>query len=190
MSTEAPRNNLKGGAWLIADLSLNIWTLSLVKWLDAGYPAVQVVFLRAAVGLILLLPVIWAQRRAFAQIADLRLHLVRVGLSVITLTASFYAISRVSLALFTAINFTRPIVTMVLAAVLLGESIGVRRWWAAGVALVGVVLATNPRDVPWTLGLAALILVVVTGSAAIIATRRLRAAPASVLMTFYTAGLA
>jgi len=170
-------------------MSLNIWALSLVKWLDAGYPATQVVFIRAAVGLTLIAPLIWIYRAEFRRIEHLRIHLLRVALSVVTLTASFFAISRVPLALFTAINFTRPIVTMVLAALVLGETIGRRRWAAAAVALIGVVLAANPREVPWTLGLAALVLVVFTGSAAIIATRRLRAAHPLVLMTFYTAGL-
>ena len=190
MSGEPPRRNLRGGAWLVADMSLNIWALSIVKWLDAGYPATQVVFVRASVGLILILPLIWLWRAEFRHIENLRIHLFRVGLSAITLTASFFAISRVPLALFTAINFTRPIVTMIMAALILGETIGRRRWVAAGVAFLGVLLTTNPREMPWTAGLAALTLVVFTGSAAVIATRRLRVAPSIVLMAFYTAGLA
>ena len=190
MTADAPRDNLKGGAWLIADMSLNIWALSIVKWLGGGYPATQIVFLRALTGFILILPLIWTNRAAFRRIDHLGMHLLRVGLSVITLTASFFAISRVPLAVFTAIGFTRPIVTMVMAAILLRETIGPRRWGAAGLALAGVVIAANPREVPWTLGLAALGVVVLTGSAAIIATRRLREAPYIVLMSFYTAGLA
>lgn len=198
MSAEAPRENLRGGAWLIADMSLNIWALSLVKWLNAGYPATQIVFIRAVVGLILIAPLIWMYRADFRRIESLGIHLLRVALSVVTLTASFFAISRVPLALFTAVNFTRPVVTMVMAALLLGEAIGPRRWIAAGVAFVGVLLAVNPRGIPdglaqnhtLSIGIAALALVVVTGSAAIIATRRLRSAPAIVLMAFYTAGLA
>lgn len=190
MNSDPPRDNLRGGAWLIADMSLNIWALSIVKWLEADYPATQIVFIRAAVGLILILPLIWMNRVEFRRIEHLLLHLLRVALSVITLTASFFAISRVPLALFTTINFTRPVVTMVMASLVLGETIGRRRWMAAAVAFLGVLVAANPRDVSWSIGLAALILVVFSGSAAIIATRRLRSAPPIVLMTFYTAGLA
>ena len=190
MREEPPRDNLRGGAWLIADMSLNIWSLSIVKWLGADYTAFQVVFLRALTGLILIAPLIWKYREQFRRIEDFGLHLLRVFLSVITLTASFFAISRVPLAVFTAFGFTRPVVTMVMAAVLLRETIGPRRWLAAGAALLGVFIAANPSDVPWNLGLAALALVVLTGSSAIIVTRRLRAAPPVVLMTFYTAGLA
>jgi S-adenosylmethionine uptake transporter len=188
MSDTAARDNLKGGAWLIADMSLNIWALSIVKWLGAGYPATQVVFIRALVGLVLIAPLIWRGRAAFRGVPDLRIHLLRVLLSVVTLSASFFAIARVPLAVFTAVGFTRPLVTMVMAAALLGEAIGARRWAAAGVALAGVFIAVNPGAVAWNWGLAALLLVVVTGSGAVVATRRLRAAPPIVMMTFYTVG--
>ena len=183
------RDELRGGAWLIADMSLNIWALSLVKWLGAGYPATQIVFLRAVVGLALIAPLIWRGRARFRGVEDLPLHLLRVALSVVTLSASFYAIARVPLALFTAIGFTRPLVTMMLAALVLGETIGRRRWIAAGVALVGVLLAVGPQGLAGGWGLAALAVVVVAGSGAVVVTRRLRAAPPIVLMTAYTAGL-
>jgi S-adenosylmethionine uptake transporter len=182
-------DNLRGGAWLIADFALNIWALSIVKALGAEYPSFQIVFLRAGVGFLLIVPLIWLQRRHFRAIPDLHLHLVRVGLSSVALTASFYAIARVPLAVFTAVGFTRPLVTMVLAAVLLREVIGPRRWAAAGLALVGVLIAVNPGMVEPSMGLAALGLVVLTAAGVVIATRRLRAAPAVVMMAFYTVGL-
>lgn len=189
MSTDAAHENIRGGAWLIADMSLNIWALSIVKWLGADYPSSQIVFIRALVGLVLISPLIWRGRHAFRHIPDPGVHVARVLLSVVTLSASFFAIARVPLAVFSAIGFTRPLVTMVMASVLLREVIGVRRWVAAGVALTGILIAVNPGAVEWNLGLAALGLVVFSGSGAIIATRRLRAAPPIVLMTFYTAGL-
>ena len=119
MSTNAPRDNLKGGAWLLADMALNIWALGIVKALGLGYPVAQIVFLRAAIGLLLLSPWIIRNRTDFASVPDLRLQILRIGLSAATLTASYFAISRVPLALFTTMNFTRPLVVMVLAALLL-----------------------------------------------------------------------
>ncbi|KAJ55354.1 membrane protein [Actibacterium mucosum KCTC 23349] len=191
MTNLPPRNNLAGGAWLIADMSLNIWALSIVKAMGADIPAAQVVFLRASVGLILILPWILRSRAQFAQIEHLPLQLARVALSSITLTASFFAIARMPLALFTAIGFTRPMVTMLMAALFLRETILGRHWIAALVALIGVLVAVRPSEltVP-ALALAAQVLVVVTSSAVVILTRRLRAAPPVVMMAFYTGGLA
>ena len=187
--TEPPRNNLRGGAWLLADLSLNIWALSLVKWLGADYAASQVVFFRAFIGLVLLVPFIRTRRDAFQNIPQLRLHLLRVVLASVTLTASFFAIARLPFAVFSAISFTRPIITMIFAALLLRETIGWRGWSAACVALVGILIAVNPGAVTWNAGLAAMCLVVLSASLVTVATRALRTAAPVVMMTFYALGL-
>lgn len=189
------QNNLKGAAWLIADMSLNIWALSIVKAMGADYPAVQIVFVRVCVGLIVIAPWVWRERQVFAEISHWPLHLIRICLSALTLVASFFAIARVPFAVFTAINFTRPILLMVLAATLLSEAITPRRWRGAGIALVGAFIAAAPGlstvagiQVGW--GLASLCLAVVTGTLAIILTRRLKGTPEVVMMLFYTLGIA
>jgi S-adenosylmethionine uptake transporter len=183
-----PRNGLAAG-WLLADMALNIWALSIVKALGLGYPAFQLVFLRAGVGLVLMLPWIWRYRQAFVGLPDLGLHALRVAFSAIALTASFFAISRLPLALFTAISFTRPILTMIAAAWLLKEVITRDRWIAAVVGLVGVMIAVDPSGLSGGWGLAAQVLVVFAATGAVITTRKLVAAPTVVMMTFYTAGL-
>ena len=187
----APRSdNLRGAAWLIADMSLNIWALSIVKAIGADYPSVQIVFLRVCVGLVVILPWVWRDRAALAHVAHWPLHLIRVGLSALTLSASFYAIARVPFAVFSALNFTRPILLMVLAALLLDERITRRRWALAGVALTGALIAAAPGSIALSWGLAALVLAVTTGTLAVIATRRLKGTPEVVMMLFYTAGIA
>ncbi|WP_112322136.1 DMT family transporter [Oceanibium sediminis] len=189
MTDDAPRDNLRGGGWLLADMSLNIWALSIVKWLGADYTASQIVFLRALTGLVLIAPLILRNRGAFRNLGDLHLHFWRVLMAVITLTASFFAISRIPFATVTALGFTRPLVTMVLAGILLRETVTRRQWGAAAIALCGVLIAVQPGAVPWNIGLAAMGVVVLAGSGTVIATRRLRAAPVIVMMAFYTAGL-
>ncbi len=189
MNPDAPRDNVRGGAWLLADMALNIWALGIVKALGLGYPVAQIVFLRAGIGLVLLLPWILRNRHSFALVPDLPLQVLRVGLSAATLTASYFAIARVPLALFTTMNFTRPLVVMVLAALLLRERVTGGQWLAAIAAMLGVLIAIDPDGTTLGPGLAALALVVLTGSGAVIVTRRLRATPTIVLMTFYTVGL-
>lgn len=170
-------------------MALNIWALSIVKALGLGYPAFQLVFLRAGVGLVLMLPWILRHRTAFVGLQNLRLHALRVAFSATALTASFFAISRLPLALFTAVGFTRPILTMIAAAWLLREVITRDRWLAALIGLVGVVIAVDPARVSGGWGLAAQTLVVFASTGAVITTRRLVEAPTVVMMTFYTAGL-
>ena len=121
MSDRTERDNLRGRAWLLADLGLNVWALSIVKWLGPDCAAWQAVFMRAAVGLVLILPFILKEREKFRFIPELPLHIFRVLLSVITLTASFYCIARVPLAIFTTVGFSRPNITKILTAIFLRE---------------------------------------------------------------------
>ncbi|MEM8540026.1 MAG: DMT family transporter [Pseudomonadota bacterium] len=185
----AGNSNLSGGAWLLADMALNIWALTIVKALGLDYPAAQIVFLRASIGLLIMLPWVWRARGSFAQIDQLHLHAFRVLLSTLALTTSFYAIARLPFALFTAISFTRPIITMIMAMIFLKEVIIGRRWVAAAIAFIGVLIAVEPGALPFTWGLPAMFLTVLFGTSAIILTRRLKGTPTVVMMLFYTVGL-
>lgn len=193
MNVPAPaarQDNLRASAWLIADMSLNIWALSIVKAMGLDYAATQLVFLRASVGLLLVLPWAYRERSSFLTLERLPLHAFRVALSAFTLAISFFAIARVPFALFSAINFTRPIILMVLAALILREHIAKPRWIAALVGLTGALVALNPGETAFNLGLAAVVATVLGGTLAIIITRQLKGTPAVVMMVFYTGGLA
>lgn len=171
-------------------MSLNIWALALAKSFGQDYPAFQIVFLRALVGLILMIPLIWWQRETFRHLTDLPLHLLRVTLSTIALTAGYFAIARVPIALFTTVNFIRPLLLMLMAALIMREKIAPRQWLAAVIALIGVFIAINPTQFSGGWGIIVLFLAVFAGTGATIVTRHKSMAPTVVLMTFYTAGLA
>lgn len=171
-------------------MALNIWALSIVKAMGLDVPATQLVLMRALVGLALMAPWIWRDRVVFRTLEAPGLQVLRVGLSAVALTCSFYAIARIPFALFTAINFTRPLVLMAMAAVLLAEPIRRSQWVAAGVCLLGVAIALRPGAVPFEPAVGALAVTVLTGTGAIIVTRRLKATPTVVLMALYTGGLA
>lgn len=184
------QDNLRASLWLILDMSLNIWSLSIVKAMGLDYGATQLVFLRAIVGLLLVLPWAYRERSAFLTLDRLPLHAFRVALSAITLAASFFAIARVPFALMSAIGFTRPILLMIMAALMLRERIAKPRWIAALVGLAGALIAMNPSHAALSWGLAALVVTVLAGTLAIIVTRQLKGTPAVVMMVFYTGGLA
>jgi drug/metabolite transporter (DMT)-like permease len=183
------RDNVRGAAWLLADMSLNIWALAIVKTMGLGLPAVQIVFLRALTGLVLLLPFL-VRNRSGLHLRQPWLHGLRVALSTLTLTTSFFAVAHVPLALFTAVNFTRPLLLMGMAAALLHERIRPRQWLAGVVGLAGVLVAIRPSDLAASAGLLALIATVITGTGAVIVTRQMRTETPLMMMLVYTGGLA
>ena len=74
----------------------------------------------------------------------LRLHVGRAFAGALGVTCMFAAATLIPLADATAISMLNPIIAMVLAIPLLGESVGPRRWAAAALSVVGAALLIRP----------------------------------------------
>lgn len=189
--TGPARDNFRGALWLITDMGFNIWALAIVKTLGVSLPATQVVLVRALVGLAVLLPFV-AYHGGLQRLTRPGLQILRIGLSTIAMTGSYLGVAKLPFALFTTVNFTRPLLMMTLAALILRERILPKQWLAGGVGLVGVVVAINPANLGagYGSGLAALFASVVAGTGAVIILRRMRNEDPLTQMIWQTAGLA
>ncbi len=181
--------NRQGALFLLADMGLMILVTAAVKVLGGTLPAIQIVFLRAVVGLLVVLPLVWRHRAEVFDTRRLRDHLGRVLCNALSLSCTYVAVTALPLAAVTAVSFTRPLVTLGLAAVLLAERAPAIRWAASLVCFCGVLLMTNPGAVPWNAGLAAACAAVLFGSLSVIQTRRLRGESMVLMMLLYTFGL-
>lgn len=179
----------EGAAWLLADMTFITVMLAVVKQAGTTFPAVQLVFLRALVGLVLVLPLVWHYRRLVFDTRRLGGHLVRVACNAVALSCNFAAVAALPLALVTTIGFTRPLVVLGLAALLLGERVSRLRWAASGVCFAGVLVIARPDGLAWDLGILAAFGSVLFGSLAVIQTRRLAGEHTVLLMLSYTLGL-
>ena len=192
--TDAPEPR-DGVAWLLADMTLVTGMTVLVKLMGASLPAVQIVFLRAAVGLVLILPTVWRERAAFRTMQQPRRNALRVGCNAAALSANFMALTALPLATVNAIGYLRPVVTLLLAIALLGERASRVRWIGSAGVVLGVAVAVGPSlrgttaDDLATSGLLAAGASVLFGSLAVVQTRALRRESPTVMMTFYTLGL-
>ena len=188
-----------GLAWLLSDMTLVTGMTVLVKMTGMALPSVQVVFLRALIGLLLILPLIWKRRRDLLALHQPWRNGLRVLCNAMALNANFYALAALPLAMVNAIGYLRPIATMVLSILLLGELVPRARWIGAAGIVAGVAIATGPQiaaslqdDAPGALplaGLAAAFLSVFFGALALVQTRALRRESPTVMMLFYTLGL-
>jgi S-adenosylmethionine uptake transporter len=181
--------NRQGALFLFADMSLMVLVTATVKVLGGTLPAIQIVFLRAVVGLLVVLPLVWRYRAEVFDTRRLRDHLGRVLCNGLSLSCTYVAVTALPLAVVTAVSFTRPLVTLGFAAVLLAERAPAIRWAASLVCFGGVLLMTNPGAVPWDMGLAAACGAVLFGSLSVIQTRRLRGENMVLMMLLYTFGL-
>ncbi|MFC7704460.1 DMT family transporter [Plastorhodobacter daqingensis] len=181
--------SLAGVPWLLADMLLVTGMTVLVKIQGASYPAVQMVFIRALIGLVAILPLIWQRRRDFLGMRQPLRNAGRVCCNAVALTMNFVAVAALPLALVNAIGFTRPLVSMGLAALLLSERISRTRWLGGVIAFFGVLVLISPGDLVLNAGLFAAFASVFFGSMAAVQTRALRGESTTVMMVFYTVGL-
>jgi drug/metabolite transporter (DMT)-like permease len=111
-----------------------------------GLHPFQIGFFRCLVGFLVLLPAIrhgggWS---AVMRTQRMPLHLLRGALNAAGMLAFFLAISLAPLASVAAINFTSPLFATLLAILILGERVGLRRWTALAVGFAGTLLILRP----------------------------------------------
>lgn len=92
---------------------------------------------------ILWLVVVLVRRPTFSDI-HWALHTLRSFFGWATVTCVFWASSRMALADATAISFLTPVVTLILAVLVLKERVGPVRWSAVAIMLLGALILLRP----------------------------------------------
>ena len=72
------------------------------------------------------------------------MHFKRCASGLIAIVAIFIALRKLPLATVVSISFAAPIFTTVLSIFLLKEKVGLYRWLAVGVGLVGIIVISEP----------------------------------------------
>lgn len=117
-----------------------------IKFLSGGYALHQVILIRTIIAMMLLLTVIVPFQGGYAALRTKRLpmHLLRGVFVVIANMLFFIALAAMPLAEAVAISFVSPLLISILSVLLLGETVGPRRWAAIAVGLFGVVVILRP----------------------------------------------
>jgi drug/metabolite transporter (DMT)-like permease len=119
---------------------------AMVKALGDAAPLGQVIFARNFFALLpILLFLVWRGELGHGLKTSRPLgHAARAAIGIVGMCFGFAALQRLSLPDATAIGFALPIFTVVLSALLLGETVRIYRWSAVGVGLVGVLIMLWP----------------------------------------------
>ena len=142
----------RAALWMTLSAFLFAGTLLAIRFLADTIPAVEILFFRVAVGVLVLMP--WMLRRGVRALRTPRLG--GYGLCALFtysgLLAWFHAIPRMPLGDATALNFTLPIFTTLAAMVWLREAVGVRRWAAMAIGFAGVLVILRPGFIEMNVG--------------------------------------
>jgi drug/metabolite transporter (DMT)-like permease len=118
-----------------------------VKQVSAGYPVGEIVFFRSAFAIVPLLVWLgWRRELADAvRTANIGGHVLRGLMGSCGMFAGFAALSFLPLSDAVAIGYAAPLITVVLAAFVLKETVRATRWMAVAVGFVGVLIMLLPH---------------------------------------------
>jgi len=159
------------------------------KWLVATYSVGQVLLLRSAVALVILLPFLWKGGvRPIVTAQRPGLQFARVVFSTLEVFCFYLAVSYLPLADVMTYWLAAPIYVAALSPFLLKERVDGLSWAAIALGFVGVVVALAPSGefnvtavIAALVGTLAFALMVITG-------RTLRGTPDTTLVLFQTGG--
>ncbi len=131
-------------AWMMgALLSFTVMTVS-VRQMTGELHAFQMLFIRSAIGVVLLLP--FLQRSGWGQLRFTHLpgHVLRNLIHFSGQVLWIFGIALLPLATVSALEFTSPLWGGALAALFLGEKMNRGRWIAFGLGFLGVLVIIRP----------------------------------------------
>jgi drug/metabolite transporter (DMT)-like permease len=144
--------NVQGALWLVSGGFIFTSTSAMIRLLSAEIESVQTAFFRAALSVILLLPMIAAGRVKPWHSKRIVGHFWRTAMGTGSMVLGFYAVSMLPLADATAIAFSQPLFSVVVAVVVLGEKVRWRRWSATAIGFAGVLIMVRPGEGSLQLG--------------------------------------
>lgn len=146
-AVRTPSDAARGILWKVASALVFTLMLTLVKLTAERVPVGQLLFARNFFGLIpVLIVVAWTHHLHDAlKTKNIAGHVKRSVFGLIAMGLWFAALQRLSFPEATAIVYAAPLMMVVLAATVLGETVRIYRWSAVGVGFVGVVIILIPQ---------------------------------------------
>ena len=120
---------------------------AVIKMLSGGYALHQLVFIRALLSMIILLPILLRHGIMALNTQRRGAHFLR-GLFLVMANMTFYTgLASLPLAQASAVVFFSPVIITVLSWYFLGEQFGPFRWLAVLVGLTGMIFVVQPFSV-------------------------------------------
>ncbi|HLG44929.1 MAG TPA: DMT family transporter [Reyranella sp.] len=165
--------NIQGALWLVSGGFIFTSNSAMIRLLSTEIESVQTAFFRAVFSVLLLSPMVLAGRVKPWQSERIQGHFWRTAMGTTSMVLGFYAVSMLPLADATALAFSQPLFSVVLAALVLREKVRWRRWSATIAGFVGVLVMVRPGSGSLQPGAAVALLNALASATSILLVRRL-----------------
>lgn len=180
-------DNVRGvGFLLLAMLTISLQAVA-VKWISGDYPVLEIVIVRSLVALpFTLLFYRYEGRRGLPTTRRQKLEYGRGLFLFLSYTTFMMGLVALPLADVSAIRNSGPLMITLLSVLVLGETVGPRRWAALLVGFVGVLLIVRPGMGTFNLGSIFVLISVFLYALTVMVTRKLRTTDSSATMSYYS----
>ncbi|MER0238137.1 DMT family transporter [Fulvimarina sp. MAC8] len=162
---------------------------ALGKFLVETYSVGQVLLLRSVAALIILLPLVWRIGfRSLVKVERPGQQVLRTIFATAEVTAFYGALAFLPLAATLSYWLAAPIFVAALAPLILGETVGLRRWTAILIGFGGVLIVLQPSAATFSGGAPIAIFGSFAFALMMLTTRSLRETPDAVLVFWQTVG--
>jgi drug/metabolite transporter (DMT)-like permease len=175
------------GAALVSAGSLTLVIMAtVVKYLGARIPSIEILFFRSFIGFFFVLPLLIRNPMEPLRTKRPGMHLLRGATGAIGNACFFWTITHMLLADSMALQFSRPLFMIPLALVFLGEVAGWRRSIVAIVGFLGIMLYARPFTAGFEPGALVGATGALFGGLVVICIKRLQTTePTRVIMFYY-----
>lgn len=136
--------NLKGALWLLLSCFGFSVMATFVKFAAREVSPFEITFFRCFFGLLVLAPAIAWQGIGALRTRHFGMHAWRGILGAIAMGCAYFGLSSMPLAAYNALSFSKPLFAILLAVIVLNETVRWRRWAATFVGFLGVVVMMRP----------------------------------------------
>ena len=156
-----------------------------VKFISDDLHPIIICFYRSLMGLILITPFVARNNFKALQTKNMRLQIFRASINIISMICWFSAIGMMHFEKATALGFTTPLFTTVLAVLVLGEVIRFHRTAALLLGFIGIMIIIRPGYVPFEFGTVLMLIASFSFSFVLIFVKKLSATDSSLTIIFY-----
>ena len=179
-------DNAKGILCLVGALGSLTLSDSIIKWLSPDMALHQITLLRSCFALVAVMVFVQLEG-GLVRLKTKRpvLHLLRGSLLVLANMFFFVGLAAMPLAETVALFYTAPLFICLLSQPVLGEKVGMRRWFVIAVGMVGVLIMLRPGSEVFRLVSLLPIMAALCYAAMTMMTRKLGIRESGGALTFY-----
>ncbi len=176
------------GAVLVSAGALTLVAMAtLVKFLGARLPSMEILFFRSLIGFFFVLPIFIRDPMQPFRTKRFGMHLVRGATGAVGNACFFWTITHLLLADAMALQFSRPLFMIPLALIFLGEIAGWRRSIVVVVGFVGILFYARPFTAGFEPGALVGAMGAFFGALVVISIKRLQTTESTRVIMFYYA---